>query len=180
LKPIKGLEIFLPAFLQWLKSQSDRIRCVVVGPDEAGYRKKLENLTTDLRAKGAILFSDPLYGSDRIQAMVDSDIVVLPSFHENFGIAAVEGMACGKPVLISDQIDICSEVKQLDLGEVGALSIDGMIEALNRIILRKKEWTIIGQRGRTWAREKCNWDKISEVLFAEYPKLLVVGKEIVN
>ena len=176
LQPIKGLEIFLPAFMQWRESQSQWMRFVIVGPDEAGYRKKLENLVIDLKANNTILFTGPLYAEDRVQAMVDSDVIVLPSFHENFGITSVEGMACRKPVLISDQVDIWPEVKKFDLGEVARLNTDNMIAALNRMILRKNEWSIIGDRGRIWAKEKCNWDKISEVLFGEYLKIISTRK----
>lgn len=40
---------------------------------------------------------------------------MLPSYHEkihqeNFGIAVVEALACGKLVLISDQVNICREI----------------------------------------------------------------------
>jgi glycosyltransferase involved in cell wall biosynthesis len=172
LQPIKGLEIFLPAFIEWSKSQLNRFRCVIAGPDEAGYRERLENLSINLKADDTILFTGPLFGTDRIQAMVDSDVIVLPSFHENFGITAVEGMACGKPVLISDQVDIWAEVKKYDLGEIGSATVEGMIDVLNRIVARKKEWTDIGQRGRNWAQENCNWDSIAEVVLSEYESVL--------
>ena len=171
LQPIKGLEIFLPAFIQWRRSQSHRMRCVIAGPNEGGYRKKLENLIIDLNSNDTILLAGPLYGADRIQAIVDSDVIILPSFHENFGIASVEAMACGKPVLVSDQVDIWHEVKKFDLGEVAMLGFDDMIAALNRMIMRKGEWGIIGERGRKWAKENCNWDKIAEIVLNEYIKI---------
>jgi glycosyltransferase involved in cell wall biosynthesis len=172
LQPIKGLEIFIPAFLQWLKSKPAKIRLVIAGHDEAGYRKNLECLAVSLGAGDAILFTGPLYGQDRIQAMVDSNIIVLPSFHENFGIAAAEGMACGKPVFISDQVDIWPEVKKFDLGEVTSLSNENIIIALDEILQRNREWDAIGQRGRKWAEEHCDWGRISEIILAEYTKII--------
>jgi glycosyltransferase involved in cell wall biosynthesis len=39
-----------------------------------------------------------------------ADVFVLPSHQENFGIAVAEALACGTPVLISDQVNIWREV----------------------------------------------------------------------
>lgn len=172
LQPIKGLEVLLPAFARWVKGRPERIRCVVAGPDEGGYRKRLENLAARLESSGIITFVGPLYGADRISAMLDSNVVCLPSFHENFGIAAVEGMACGKPVLISNQVDLWPQVKKFDLGEVAQLSFQGVTAALDRMILRRGEWPTIGLRGRSWVSQYCNWGSISKMVFTEYQRIL--------
>jgi glycosyltransferase involved in cell wall biosynthesis len=110
-----------------------------------------------------------------LEALVDSDVVVLPSYHENFGITAVEGMACRKPVLISEQVDIWPEVKEHDLGEIAATTSEGMMDALNRIVSRKHEWSAIGDRGRVWAQEYCNWDKIAEMISMEYQRIMKIN-----
>jgi glycosyltransferase involved in cell wall biosynthesis len=174
LHPIKGLELFIRSFILWQKQNLEKkaVRLIVAGPDEAGYKKKLERLVSDMHGEEAVLFIGPLYGHNRIQAIVDSDVIVLPSFHENFGITAAEGMACGKPVLISDQVDIWPEVRRYDLGEVASLSVDSMIAALDKMILRKEEWNAIGKRGRRWATENCNWERISEIVLTEYMKIV--------
>ncbi len=39
-----------------------------------------------------------------------AEAFVLPSHQENFGIAVVEALACGKPVLISDKVNIWREI----------------------------------------------------------------------
>ncbi len=172
LQPIKGLEVFIPAFLQWTKSRKIRVRLAIAGPDEAGYQKKLEQLLVAQDAAEVIFFTGALYGQDRIQAMVDSDVVVLPSFHESFGISAAEGMACSKPILISDQVGIWPDVKRFDLGEIASMNVESMIAALDRILMRKSEWDTIGQRGRVWAEEKCDWNIISETILLEYTQLI--------
>jgi glycosyltransferase involved in cell wall biosynthesis len=178
LHPIKGLELFIRSFILWQRQNLRKkgVRLIVAGPDEAGYKKKLERLVSDLHGREAVLFVGPLYGHNRIQAIVDADVIVLPSFHENFGMAAVEALACGKPVLISDQVDLWPEVKEYDLGEVAHLSIDGMIEALENIMKRKEEWPIIGQRGRMWTQENCNWDRISRQVLDLYQIIIDATK----
>jgi len=173
LHPIKGLEVFIPAFIHWRRSQlHSKWRLALIGPDEAGYRKKIDKLILDLRGNDMVFCAGPLYGRDRIQALVDSTVVVLPSFHENFGIAAVEGMACGKPVLVSDHVDICEVVRDFNLGEVAPLSMEGMAGALGRIVMRQNEWSRIGERARIWAKENCDWVRISEIVFHAYEEIL--------
>ena len=50
---------------------------------------------------------------------------ILPSHQENFGIAVVEALACGKPVLISNQVNIWSEIKEAGAGFVEKDTIEG-------------------------------------------------------
>jgi len=174
LQAIKGLELFLPAFARWVKSLAgkDHWRCVLVGPDEAGYRRTLEKLIAELGAGKFIHLVGPLYGGDRVQALVDSDIVFLPSFHENFGISAIEGMACRKPVFVSDQVDLWQVVKDYDLGVVAPLTEEGIISGLDKINFRHDEWLLIGERARTWAMENCNWNVISKSVLDIYRQVL--------
>ena len=51
-----------------------------------------------------------LQGEDKLAAFADATLFLLPSYSENFGIAVVEAMACGVPVLISDRVNIWREV----------------------------------------------------------------------
>ena len=55
---------------------------------------------------------------------------VLPSHQENFGIAVVEALACGKPVLISNQVNIWREIKAAGAGIVANNTEEGASELL--------------------------------------------------
>jgi glycosyltransferase involved in cell wall biosynthesis len=63
-------------------------------------------------------------GDDKLAALVDASMFVLPSYSENFGIAVAEDMACGLPVVISDAINIWPEVECAETGLVGPYDID--------------------------------------------------------
>jgi glycosyltransferase involved in cell wall biosynthesis len=61
-----------------------------------------------------------------------SDAFVLPSHQENFGIAVVEALACGLPVLISDKVNIWREVTADGAGFVAPDTIEGTARNLRR------------------------------------------------
>ncbi len=86
-------------------------RLVVAGPDENGYLKQLERLGTSLGLDRKVFFTGPLYGEDKLSALVDSDLFVLPSNNENFGNVIGEAIAAGTPVVITDQCGIAPFVR---------------------------------------------------------------------
>jgi glycosyltransferase involved in cell wall biosynthesis len=57
---------------------------------------------------------------------------ILPSHQENFGIAVVEALACGKPVLISNQVNIWREIEDSEGGIVADDSLPGTQQSLSR------------------------------------------------
>ncbi|TGE04307.1 glycosyltransferase [Hymenobacter fodinae] len=59
-----------------------------------------------------------LTGDAKWGAFYGCEAFVLPSHQENFGIAVVEALACGKPVLISDQVNIWQEIEASGAGLV--------------------------------------------------------------
>lgn len=176
LHPIKGLEIFLPAFGEWLQEGIESARLVIVGPDETGYAKKLKALVAKLGLQDKVVFAGSLYGLERIKAIVDANVVVLPSHHENFGIAAAEGMACGKPVLVSDQVDLWPEVLRHGLGEVASMNKKSMMNSLRKLMANKEKWSSIGDRSFRWAKQNCDWENISAKLYEEYTQILFEGR----
>ncbi len=168
LQPIKGLELLIPAFVRWRDDRGALWRLVLAGPDERGYRAQLERLIRKERGEACVHLTGALYGHQRLEAFADADAVALVSYHENFGLSAAEGMAAGKPVLVSDEMDLSELVREKDLGETTALSIDAIRRALDRLAGREDEWERIGARGREWARGHFDWTRTAEVIYKKY------------
>jgi 1,4-alpha-glucan branching enzyme len=93
----------------------------------------------------------------------ESDIVLVPSLYEPFGIVALEGMLAAKPTIVSDvgglsEIVIHSENGfKMHPGDVGSL-----IEQIERIVTNPKEATRIAENGREYVLQKYNWTTIAE------------------
>ncbi|WP_342679581.1 glycosyltransferase family 4 protein [Methanofollis sp. UBA420] len=87
--------------LAMVREEVPDLRAVIVGdgPERAGVERRVH----DLGLAGSVFFTGflPDYVSV-IAAMKASKVFVLPSTREGFGIAALEAMACGLPVVTAD------------------------------------------------------------------------------
>lgn len=95
-------------------------------------RNMCEQLTKELGLTDRVLFAG--IRSDVSEVLKTADVVVMSSHFEGFGLAAVEGMATGKPV-VATNVPGLAEVVQ----GAGILFPHGDAEALADIILRLKE-----------------------------------------
>jgi glycosyltransferase involved in cell wall biosynthesis len=105
----KGCDLLIDAFLQ-AAPLDPALHLAVAGPDEQHWRASLQRRVTKAGLTDRVHWTGPLYGAPKWGAYRACEAFILPSHQENFGIAIAEAMACGKPVLLSDQVNIAPEV----------------------------------------------------------------------
>jgi len=111
-------------------------------------------------------------GPDEVkQAYVDADVFVLPSYTENFGMTVVEAMACGCPVVISDQVNIWREVQEGG-GVVVGLDVEAIAEAIVEVLSDSEKARERGAGGRAFVRERYAWPRIVEELTRVYESII--------
>jgi glycosyltransferase involved in cell wall biosynthesis len=166
----KGLDLLVPAFGRVVQKLPDA-RLAVVGPDNEGYSSKVREWCVEQGIQDKVFFVDHL-GLEKVkEAYVDADVFVLPSYTENFGLTVVEAMACGTPVIISDQVNICREVHRSRAGIVVSLDPCAVADAIYRVLVDKELASDMGRQGRR-AAERYAWPHIVEQLTKIYIKLL--------
>lgn len=156
---IKGLALLAKAFSGLLKELSNA-RLVIVGPDD-GYLPELKRLIKRLMMEEKVLFTGPLYGKDKLEAYVDADIYVLPSFYEIFGITVLEAIACGTPVIVTDRCGIAEWIN----GKAGLVvphDKDQLQAAFLHMLNDDKMSLKFSEKGKILVREELNWEKIAE------------------
>lgn len=108
--PRKGADLLIDALSQ---IGSDNVKLVIAGPEgESGYLAFLRQKARTLGVSERVLFPGPLYEDLRKEAFVDATVFALPSRYENFGNAAAEAIACGTPVVVTNQCGIAPLVDQ--------------------------------------------------------------------
>lgn len=137
----KGVDILLHAYLKVanaLKTQGGTLdvfpKLVIAGPGlETAYGKKILDLVNnDAFLKAHVFFPGMLKNDAKWGAFYGCEAFILPSHQENFGIAVVEALACNKPVLISNQVNIWTEIEGAGGGIVGNDTIEGTVGILEK------------------------------------------------
>ena len=101
-------------------------RLVIAGPGlETDYGKAMQKLASDLCPANSIFWPGMLTGDAKWGALYCAEAFVLVSHQENFGIAVAEALSCGKPVLVSNQINIWREIAEDKAGLVEADTLAG-------------------------------------------------------
>jgi glycosyltransferase involved in cell wall biosynthesis len=108
---IKGIDVLIEAFSE-LIDKIERVRLVIVGPDD-GFLPTLKAKIEELNIGQRIIFTGPLYGRDKLEAYVDANVYVLPSFYETFPVTVLEACACGTPVIVTDRCGISDIVSKI-------------------------------------------------------------------
>jgi len=119
----KGVDILISAYADIvlkLNTLNNFPKLVIAGPGlETKYGKKIKNIiSTNSQLNPLVFFTGMLTGNAKWGAFYGCEAFALTTHQENFGIAIVEALACGKPVLISNKTNIWREIKDGNAGLV--------------------------------------------------------------
>ena len=124
----KGCEMLLRAFA---RTHSD-LHLIMAGPADDAYAESLKRLAGEPALAGRVTWTGMIQGDLKWGAFRAAEAFVLPSHQENFGISVVEALACERPVLISDKVNIWREITADGAG----LSDDDTPEGTHRLLAR--------------------------------------------
>ena len=97
LRGLGRLSVLIDAFAQ-VADQS--VSLVLAGPDQVGWQAELQRRVESLKLQSRVVFAGMLQGEMKQAAFTVADAFVLPSHQENFGMAVVEALAIGLPLLL--------------------------------------------------------------------------------
>lgn len=144
-RPVKRLTDVVEVFKRVNAAIPGRLMLVGDGPE----RSRIEGLVRSLGLAERVCFLGKQDTFTRV--LQNSDLFLLPSENESFGLAALEAMACGVPVIASNAEGIPEVVTD---GETGFLSDVGDVDAMARNALSLLEDRAMLDRFSAAARER--------------------------
>jgi glycosyltransferase involved in cell wall biosynthesis len=148
----KGLDLLLDGFAR-VRAVLPDAALVVAGRGEDRFVAGLRERAQRLGVQRDIIWAGFLEGQTKQAAFAAANVFALPSYSENFGIAVVEAMASGLPVIVSDQVGIHHEVTQAGAGIVVQCDQNEVCDALVKILSSHAERDRMAENARRLASQ---------------------------
>lgn len=132
----------------------------VVASIDFGYEATFRKLIKELNIESITNMVGSKFNQEKIQAFVDADIYVMPSYYEMWGITFMEALACGTPVLMTRECQAWAELPTYcgisvnatpkDIARALNFALDNKLAKKNRQEriewVKKYDWPIIAKR----------------------------------
>jgi glycosyltransferase involved in cell wall biosynthesis len=125
----KGLELLLNTFSEL----TSNCELTIAGAGDELYVQALKNLAAKLNVTERVIWKGHVSNEDKFPLLLNHDLLVLPSYNENFANVVIESLAMGTAVLVSDQVGLASYVKSHKFGWVSKLTRREFAKHLNHI-----------------------------------------------
>ncbi|MDE5875508.1 MAG: glycosyltransferase family 4 protein, partial [Muribaculaceae bacterium] len=162
----KGPEYFVEAAAKVLKKNKN-VRFVMAGGGDM--EKDMIRLAAKRNIADRFHFTGFLRGKEVYQMFRDSDVYVMPSVSEPFGISPLEAMEMGVPSIISKQSG-CAEILD-NVIKTDYWDIDAMADAMHSIISNKALYNTLRDRGIEEIHG-ITWEKAGKKVIDIYNKVI--------
>ncbi len=168
----KGLDTLVDSIPEVI-AEHDDVKFVLVGQDE-GMRESLLKRANSLGVSDALVFTGHIT-DDRLfrSAFASSDVFVLPSEYEAFGIVLLEAMMCEKPCIASAVGGTSEAVVQDETGLLVEYGNAGeLAEMITGILSDPQKAKEMGKEGRERVLRKFTWGRVAGEIEKVYEDLI--------
>lgn len=163
----KGLPTLFRA-VHRLDQEGVDVELLVAGAGEPQYEAELKELTERLGIARLARFLGWVDGPEKDALFQSSDVFVLASHTENFGVAAAEALAAGLPVILSSHVGIAAEVAGASAGLIVDRDPDDLARALWSLACDRVRRARMGERAARLASERFSWGSAARGMAAFY------------
>ena len=170
----KGLDMLADVWGELSKKYTDW-HLVVAGPDQADYWKVIEQKLKKNGSLFSVEYVGPQYGDDKSRLFSGSDLFVLPTYSENFGVAVAESLAYKIPVITTTAAP-WQDLEAYNCGWWINPEPQSLCSTLE-CAMQTDSFTLaeMGDRGRKLVEQKYSWSTISNEIYLLYRWLLGDG-----
>jgi glycosyltransferase involved in cell wall biosynthesis len=161
------------------QSLNREIHLVIVGPDEDRLMHQLKAQAQNLGCDNKLHFTGLLKKEAVVSALAEANLLLMPSeIQENFGMAALEAMAAGVPILVSEGVPVGRWAQMADAGRTVACTKDAFQQAALELLSRPEQLRIMGQRGQGLVREYFDVSVVARQMLAQYQAIVTTGRPL--
>lgn len=164
----KGAHLLLEA-VKILRETGVPVKLVVVG---GGERSHLEQQAQELGIASAVYFTGFVPDDVLLRLYRVADAACFPSLYEPFGIVALEAMAAGTPVIVSDAGGLREVVEHDRTGTVvWSGNVDSLVWGLRRTLTDRARALAMAEAAKQAVREKFTWKLVAERTSEVYARI---------
>jgi len=167
---VKALDLLIDAFAR-VKRVFQDATLVIAGPDE-GIQASLVIQAARLDLARAVTFMGPVSHATIRDLFASCNCVVVPSHSESFGLAALEAMAAGVPLVLSSGVAIADVVDRSRAGIVTDPHPLHLAAAITRVLDRPVEAAVMAERARRLVESQFGLDAIGRKLVGLYREVI--------
>ncbi len=168
--PIKGLPLLAETFKNVI-AHIPEAHLVIAGPDENSHSDYIQTLLSKSGSLQNVVFTGMLTEPEKIDALNQATMLVIPSLSEGMPISALEAMACSLPIVITEDCQL-PEVSTHEAGIVVNRNSADLLTAILHILNSPQEATRMGNNGYHLVNSKYHWDNISPRFVEMYKSIL--------
>ncbi len=169
----KNLEGLLKAF-GLLADEIPDLHLLVAGDGEPAYVAGLKKLAENLRLADRVTWAGHLDGELKASAFAAASVFALPSYSENFGIAAAEALLAGLPCVLGEGVAIAGEVAQAGAGVTVSPEPQSIAGGLATLLADERLRVDMAHKAAAFAREKYSVEAMGAELVRLYEGIVVV------
>lgn len=148
---------------------------ILAGTGEQDYLEYLQDLVLESGLTTQTTFSGFVTGKDKDLLLQGSDLFVLPSFSENFGIAVAEALSHGLPVIITPDIQIAPEISLANAGLIVPGEEEAIANAIAQLLANPEQRYQLSENGKNLVKQRYSWQTIASQLIEAYR--LIIEKQ---
>ena len=171
LHPKKGIPVLLDA-VQRARAAGVPVVVTLAGSGEAAYESDLRAMAVSLGIDDIVTWAGHVEGKQKADLLASSDLFVLPSSQENFGIAVAEALSAGMPVLASREVAIADELQAAGAGRSLPIDARTFADAIIDYARRPEARLAAGRAAADFARRSYSWPVCAERLEALYQRIV--------
>jgi len=162
---VKGVELLIEGVAR-ARERLGPIELTIAGSGDDDYGREMRALADRLGVPAE--FTGFVDGGAKVGLYERADAFVLPSAHENFGLAWAEAMASGVPTIVSRQVGPASEIEGAGAGVVVDRDAGSIGDALEAVLGDPARGRELGAVGRAWVLSFLDPDAVAGALRTMY------------